>query len=142
MTPRTLLAVLFVGLVHEERGRGPSVHVSSRLFGNLRRSVDRLVEELAGAERRFGIPSPLKPPAWGMTGAIDAWMDGERFEALADETSATPGEICRTFRLALQLMRAVRRTLGREHELLPRLEEALLGMNREEVDARRQLELG
>ena len=140
--PARALAVLFVGLVHEERGRGPSVHVSSRLFGNLRRSVDRLVEELAGEERRFGIPTPLKPPAWGMTSAVDVWMGGARFEDLADETSATPGELCRTFRLALQLMRAVRRTLGREHDLIPKLEEALLGMNREEVDARRQLELG
>jgi superfamily II RNA helicase len=140
--PPRALALLFVGIVHEERGRGPREHVSTRLFGSLRRSVDRLAQELLAAERSYGISSQLKPPAWGLCAALDAWFAGQDFEEIEQRTTATPGEICRTFRLALQLLRAVRRALDRRDELGDRLDQAIQGLNRDEVDARRQLSLG
>ncbi len=136
------LAVVFVGLVHEERGRGPAEHVPSRLHGALRRSVDQVAEELLEREHLHGIPTPSKTPCWGLTRALDAWYDGQAFEAIEELTPATPGEICRTFRMALQLMRSVRRTLGPEAHLSGRLDEVLARINREEIDARRQLALG
>jgi superfamily II RNA helicase len=141
MGPKAL-AVAFVGLVHEERGRGPAEHVPHRLHGALRRAVDELAEEILELEHHHGIPSPSKVPSWGLTHAIDAWYDGQGFEAVEELTPATPGEICRTFRMALQLMRSVRRTLGSEDGLRHRLDEVFARINREEIDARRQLALG
>jgi hypothetical protein len=44
--------------------------------------------------------------------------------------------------MALQLMRHVRRSIDPEWDLSQRLQEAIGTMNRDEVDARRQLELG
>ncbi len=136
------LAVVFVGLVHEERGRGPAEHVPSRLHGALRRTVDEVAEEILGREHHYGIPTPSKTPSWGLTRAIEAWYDGQDFEAVEQLTPATPGEICRTFRMALQLMRSVRRTLGPDSDLSGRLDEVFGRINREEIDARRQLALG
>ncbi len=140
--PPVALAVLFVGIVHEERGRGAPEHVSSRIHGSLRRSVDRVTEELHALERRHRIPNPLKLPCWGLSDAVDGWFDGAAFAEIEDRVRATPGEICRTFRMALQLMRAVRRTLEREDSLRDRLDQAITQVNRDEVDARRQLSLG
>jgi superfamily II RNA helicase len=136
------LAVVFVGLVHEERGRGPTEHVPHRLHGVLRRTVDEVAEELLEREHHHGIPTPSKTPSWGLTRALDAWYDGQDFETIEELTPATPGEICRTFRMALQLMRSVRRTLGPEEDLARRLDEVFARINREEIDARRQLALG
>ena len=136
------LAVVFVGLVHEERGRSPTEHVPNRLHGALRRTVDQVAEELLELEHRHGIPTPSKVPSWGLTRAIDAWYDGQDFEAVEELTPATPGEICRTFRMAIQLMRSVRRTLGPDEALSGRLDEVFGRINREEIDARRQLALG
>ncbi len=136
------LAVVFVGLVHEERGRGPAEHVPSRLHGALRRTVDEVAEEILEREHHYGIPTPSKTPSWGLTRAIEAWYDGQDFEAVEELTPATPGEICRTFRMALQLMRSVRRTLGPDSDLSGRLDEVFGRINREEIDARRQLALG
>jgi len=144
------LAVVFVGLVHEERGRGPAEHVPTRLHGALRRTVDQLAEELLEREHNHGIPAPSKTPSWGLTHAIEAWYDGQDLEAVEELTPATPGEICRTFRMALQLMRSVRRTLDREEIVPPalasdlrgRLDQVMTRINREEIDARRQLALG
>jgi len=140
--PPKALAVVFVGLVHEERGRGPAEHVPSRLFGALRRQVDELSEELLWVEQRHGIPTPSKTPSWGLTRALEAWFDGQSFEDIEQLTQATPGEICRTFRMALQLMRSVRRTLPPADGLRDRIDAVFSRINREEIDARRQLALG
>jgi superfamily II RNA helicase len=143
--PAKDLAVVFVGLAHEERGRGPSEHVPGRLWGRLRRAVEEVAEEIQEREHHHGVPLPSKAPSWGLTRALDAWYDGQGFDAVEELSPATPGEICRTFRMALQLMRSVRRTLGESHSragLDRNLDEAFQRMNRDEVDARRQLALG
>ena len=44
--------------------------------------------------------------------------------------------------MAIQLMRNVRRAIDRDWDLWDRLEDAVQAMNRDEIDARRQLELG
>ena len=141
LSPKAL-AVVLVGLVHEERGRGPSEHVPNRLFGPLRHSVERLSEELTTLESRHGIPQPSKSPSWGLTRALEAWYDGASFEEVEELTPATPGEICRTFRMAIQLLRAVRRTQGPAEALRAEIDEVFRRINREEIDARRQLSLG
>ena len=141
LSPRAL-AVVLVGLVHEERGRGPAEHVPERFHGPLRRGVERLCEELNALERRFDLPHPSKTPAWGLTRAIEAWYDGATFEEIEGLTPATPGEICRTFRMAIQLLRAVRRTRGPAEDLGSEIDEVFRRINREEIDARRQLSLG
>jgi len=100
------------------------------------------MRSLTGAERRHGIPTPLKVPDWGLTPAVDLWCDGRTFEELEEETGTNSGDACRTFRMALQLMRTVRRSLDAGDDLRSRLDDAIRSMNRREVDARHQLELG
>ena len=63
-------------------------------------------------------------------------------EELEELIEGTVGDLCRTFRMTIQLIRQVRRTIDRDWDLHDRLGEALEGLNRDEVDARRQLELG
>ncbi len=140
--PPKALGLIFVGLVHEERRRGIPSHPPARLFSNVRRQVDELMSSLRRLEERFQIPSPLKEPDWGLSEAVDLWYDGRSFEEVEDATGISGGDICRTFRMALQLVRQVRRTLDAGDELQDRLRSVLEAMNREEVDARRQLELG
>ena len=140
--PPRALAVVFVAMIHEERSRGPAPHVPARLFGGLRRQVTGLVGELAGLEARLGVEPELKRPAWGLTPAVLAWIEGAEMEDLLEITEAKPGDVCRVFRMAIQLMRNARRVLGPEWDLADRLTDAIDAINRDEVDARRQLELG
>jgi superfamily II RNA helicase len=140
--PAEAVAVVFVGLVYEERRRVPSPPVSSRHFGGVRRHIDNIVNRLVRAEARFAIPTPLKQPDWGLTPTVRAWAAGASFEELEDLTDATAGDLCRTFRMALQLMRQVRRTVDSGDTLQNKLTDSIALLNREEVDARRQLELG
>jgi len=140
--PAKAVATVFVGLVHEERRQHVRGHVGSRLFGGVRRQVDQIIRSLAATEAAHGIPTPLKVPDWGLSASVDLWFDGVSFEELEEATGNTSGDVCRTFRMAIQLLRQVRRALDPGHDLRGRLGEAIAAMNRSEVDARHQLELG
>ena len=63
-------------------------------------------------------------------------------EDLVEVSGVGPGDICRTFRMALQLVRQVRQAVDPEWDLHHRLGEVRRLVNRDEIDARRQLELG
>jgi superfamily II RNA helicase len=69
-------------------------------------------------------------------------MDGAEFEEIVEDTDATPGDIVRNLRMAVQLMRQVRRAIDPAWDLRETLAAAMEKMNRDVVDARRQLELG
>ncbi len=140
--PPAALAVVFVGLVFEERRRGEMVHVPARLFGNVRTEVSREIQHLRIRAADFQLSATIKPPDWGLTPAVVAWLDGVEFSALEEHTDATPGDIVRNFRMAVQLMRQVRRAIDPEWDLHARLAEAMDAIHRDVVDARRQLELG
>jgi superfamily II RNA helicase len=140
--PPRALAIVFVALIFEERRRGEPTWVSPRLFGGVRRHVDQVLRRLSVAEARSGVPEGLKLADWGLTAAVSGWMEGADFDELEELTDATPGDMCRTFRMAVQLMRQVRRAIDREFDLHDLLGEAIEGLNRDDVDARRQLELG
>ena len=140
--PPAALAVVFVGLIHEERRTSGGAWVPPRLFGGVRRHVSQLLGRLAAREAEAGIEIPMKLPDWGLTPAVVAWVEGAAFEELAELVEAPPGDLCRTFRMALQLMRQVRRAIDPAWDLGERLTQAVEAMNRDEVDARRQLELG
>jgi hypothetical protein len=69
-------------------------------------------------------------------------MEGAEFEVLEEHSDATPGDIVRHFRMAVQLMRQVRRAIDPSWDMRDLLAECMEVMNRDVVDARRQLELG
>ena len=84
----------------------------------------------------------MKRPDWGLTKASLAWADGCQLEDLEYETDATLGDVCRCFRMGVQLMRNVSRAIDPEWDIAPKLKEAVHQMNRDVIDARKQLELG
>jgi superfamily II RNA helicase len=136
------LCVVFTGLIHEERRTFEPVRVPRRLHGELRGEVDGVVRDLVRRALRHDLPSPPKRPEWGLTPAVVDWVHGRPLEELEAAGPATPGDLCRAFRMAIQLMRQVRRAIDREWDLHGALGEAMAAMNRDEVDAAHQLELG
>ena len=140
--PPQALAVVFVGLVHEARRADWGAYVSPRLYGGVRRHVGQVIQRLANREAEAGIPQPMRQPDWGLTPAVIAWWEGADFEELEEVVEATAGDVCRTFRMVLQLMRQVRRAIGPDWDLSDRLTDAIDALNRDEVDPQRQLELG
>ncbi|HVS17390.1 MAG TPA: helicase-related protein, partial [Planctomycetota bacterium] len=136
------LATVFVGLVYEERRRGGGAFVPARYCGDLRREVGRFLNRVAGREASWGIPQPMKLPDWGLSAVVSAWCGGADFEALEDLVEIPAGDLVRSLRMAVQLMRQVRRTIDPTWDLHDRLADAVAALDRDEVDAKAQLELG
>ncbi|MFT7670384.1 MAG: superfamily II RNA helicase [Planctomycetota bacterium] len=136
------LAVIFVGLIHEERRTFEPVRVARRLHGDLRRDIDDVMRKLTRRAIEFDLPTPPKRAEWGLTPAVMDWVRGCPFDELEGAGPATPGDICRAFRMGIQLMRQTRRAIDKEWSLYDQLGEAMECLNRDEVDARLQLELG
>jgi superfamily II RNA helicase len=101
------------------------------------RTVDRILREEDGAKLELG----TRPMDVRLSGATLAWMRGATFAQLEKYTSADPGDIVRFFRMTLQILR---NALGvvRDPALRRKLVRAIEKINRDEVDAERQLRLG
>lgn len=139
--PPVALAVVFVALIHQERRR-TATFVPNSLFGDERRGVMECLSHASLLESKHGIPAPMKLPDWGLTAAVVAWCRGASMSELSEATAASLGDVVRALRMAIQLMRQTRHAIDPSWDLRERLAAAAQLLNRGEVDARRQLELG
>jgi superfamily II RNA helicase len=135
------LAQTFAALIHEERRRAEP--------RSARREAGALMNEATEAVRRFvaievlqGVQTTIKEPDWGIAAAVDCWSRGGTVEDLERLAHTDAGDVVRTLRMAIQMMRQVRMTVGKGQQLAARLEEAIVAINRDVVDAKRQFELG
>lgn len=136
------LAVVFVAHIYEDRRRRDAPRVKSNVHAGLKRAIGSTVRELNFYVADFGLPKLLKAPDFGLTPVVIGWMRGLEMSELEGQLEGTMGDFCRTLRMSLQLMRQVRRAIDPEWDLYDRLGEAMGQINRDEVDARHQLELG
>jgi superfamily II RNA helicase len=140
--PARALAMIAVALIYEERRASQRTYVPHKMFGEVRAQVDEVIGVLCQAEARFGIGPTLKRADWGLTPTVLAWFGGSSMEQLEEELGVNAGDVCRVLRMAIQLLRNVRRSIDKKWDLAEKLQEAADALNRDEVDARRQLELG
>ena len=136
------LACVFLALVWEERRRFADNRAAGRGLGELRDGVDRAIRKLVMAAGEEGLEESIRQPDWGLTEALEAWYRGATLAEIEETVDATPGDIVRSFRMAVQLMRQVRHAIDPEWDLWEGLGQAMEAIDRDEVDARRQLESG
>jgi superfamily II RNA helicase len=135
------LAATFTALIHEDRRR-PDARGQRRETGPLMRAATEAVRRFIAIETLQGIAHPIKEPEWGIAAAVDAWSRGGTVEDLERLAHSDAGDVVRTLRMAIQMMRQVRMQVGKREQLGARLEEAIVAINRDVVDAKRQFELG
>ncbi|HEY7515089.1 MAG TPA: hypothetical protein VIC87_11455, partial [Vicinamibacteria bacterium] len=132
------LTALFTAIVYEPRKTDEADERSLRF----EEECLTLIRDWRKEEKRQGLKEYLKRPDFALNSVALAWAKGSGFEDLKRITSASEGDLVRTFRMALQLMRQLGRVLDRDDPLRGKLAEASGLLDRDVVDARRQLELG
>jgi superfamily II RNA helicase len=135
------LAATFTALIHEDRRRADPA-AARRAPGPGMQAVTDAVRRFVAIETLHGIAHPIKEPDWGVAAAIDSWSRGGTVEDLERLAHTDAGDVVRTLRMAIQMMRQVRVSIGQKNQLAARLEEAIVAVNRDVVDAKRQFELG
>ena len=136
----TALAVIFTALIHEDRRPGPPRRVPKRFYPSLRSQTDKVIRQLRTTVASADVDDLPKSPDWGMTPVVIEWMNGATFDELLERFDIGPGDVCRVLRMTVQLMRQVRRAIDPDWDVYQVLGEAIQAMDRDEVDARQQLE--
>jgi superfamily II RNA helicase len=136
------LAVVFASIVFEERKNDLFRRMRQNVLGQHKKDVERIITNLQRSERELGIPQTIRPPNFKIGVVVQAWCQGASFEDIREHTTSPNGDLVRVMRLAVQLLRQVRHALPRQHPLVKTLDRARDLLNRSEVDAARQLELG
>ena len=133
------LAATFTALIYEERRRSEG---GQKDEGPLMKSANKAVRRFRDIEFDAGVAHPVKEPDWGIAAAVDCWSKGGTVEDLERLTRGDAGDVVRNLRMAIQMMRQVAIQVGKGESLANRLEEAIVAINRDVVDAKRQFELG
>jgi superfamily II RNA helicase len=137
------LAATFCCLVHEERRRSTSgIRPARAVLKALVQRIDKAVRRFAAIELQMGLQTHIKLPVFSIAPAVDAWTHGADMGTVESLAGQDGGDVVRTMRMTVQMMRQLRSAVGRDYPLADRLQEAEVCVNRDAVDARRQFELG
>jgi superfamily II RNA helicase len=94
------------------------------------------------AEKRLGIVDPIRLPDFSIAGVVEAWAEGEDFAVLEGLSTLAPGDLVRILRQSIQMMRQTLHAIPRGDPVQETLAQAIERVDRDVVDAKRQLELG
>ena len=100
------------------------------------------METFAAHERELGVRDGTRPPDFGISGLVERWAEGDDLETVLDHTTLAAGDFVRVLRMTIQLLRQAAHALPKGDPCIAVLHEAKARLDRDEVDARRQLELG
>ncbi len=128
----------FTAIVYEAR----KIDESDQNQIRFEKECSGIVRDWRKEEKQQGLRELTKKPDFALNAVVFAWAKGSPFDELKKHTNVSEGDLVRTFRMALQLMRQLGRVLDRDDPLRGKLGEAASLLDRDVVDARRQLELG
>ncbi len=73
---------------------------------------------------------------------MQRWAEGAEFDEILDHTTLAAGDLVRVLRMSIQLLRQTAHSLPKSDPCVSVLHEARNRIDRDVVDAKRQLELG
>jgi len=129
---------IFTAIVYEAR----KIDEADQHQIRFEKECSGIVRDWRKEEKGQGLRELTKQPDFSLNAVVFAWAKGCVFDELRRHTNVSEGDLVRTFRMALQLMRQLGRVLDRDDPLRGKLGEASALLDRDVVDARRQLELG
>jgi superfamily II RNA helicase len=140
------VAVVVTAVVFEARkgvfygGPDPAKLVSINVY----RGASRRIGDLWQSEVDQDIRPPTKVLDWSLSGVVWAWTHGAEFAELRELTDASDGDIVRTLRQTIQILRLCQRPLTAAHRnpLAHTFREAMGLLKRGLVDAEWQIRKG
>ncbi|NRA97578.1 MAG: hypothetical protein HRU14_15390, partial [Planctomycetes bacterium] len=135
-------AVIVSGIVFEARRGDFHQRMDASGLGAVRNRARKRIADFRRTEQRHGLDETIKAPDWGLSAAVRSWTRGAGLKDLRDFTSSQDGDVIRNLRMTVQILRQFANAAKEDPGLHARLLEAMNLVNRDEVDAERQLRLG
>jgi superfamily II RNA helicase len=136
------IAGLVTSLIFEGKKRQWYNPVYRRASGPYRKAVRRAARRIQDVERLCGLTELTRQPDFRLCGAADGFVRGTPFEGLGKFTNAGEGDIVRTFRYTIQILRQIKKAVEDYEEFTTRLSKVIGQLSRGQVDAERQLRAG
>ncbi len=132
------LSCLLSALVFEPRKNQRMDELPHPLAGIEKKALQCL-RRVHAKEAAHKIYPPTKLPHFHLGAALEAWMGGAPFHELGRHTDVDEGEIIRYFRMVIQLLRQLKQAPQVSDKLREIAKEAITKINRDLVDAEKQL---
>ena len=137
------LNVLAMAIVCEDRKDwGYYKKLEDKKIKRLLRTAAKEIEAIRLLEEQYQVDPVTPEPVTKLSTAMLAWSQGCEFETLPRYAALADGDFVRAFRLVIDLLRQVRRAVVGHDALLDKIDRCLDKINRDVVDAERQLRAG
>ncbi len=136
------IALILTAVVFEDRKSDLYQRMPPHLLGEHRRDAEDIVEKIIARERELNIHPQTRRLNFKIGRVLHAWWEGDSFDDITSLTNASHGDLVRSFRQVVQLLRQLRKVYRENKDAAEQFARILERINRDEVDARRQLELG
>jgi superfamily II RNA helicase len=132
------LGIISVATVFEPR---KNQHMSSlsKTAGRIRRVSEEIYEEIKRKEAKYRIYPFSKKPYFHLSSCIEAWLRGTKFERTLQFTDTDEGEVVRYLRMSIQTLREINDAPVSSRILKEKIRETIRVINRDIVDAEKQL---
>jgi superfamily II RNA helicase len=135
------LGVLCSAIVFEPRKNQRMVSIS-KASRKIKMLCEEIYSELKRKESRYRIYPLSKQPYFHLSNCTEAWLRGTNFSRILQLTDTDEGEVVRYFRMSIQILREINCAEVCSHVLKERIRETIRVMNRDIVDAEKQLREG
>ncbi len=137
LSPKELF-ILVVALVYEPRKgqRRPKLDKNTK---KIKREADKIIRKIQNIEKKYRIYPPSKKLFFHLTEPAKLWFEGALFQKLTKDSKIDEGTIVRYFRMALQVLRQLRKSSQINQNLRNNISYCIRKTKRNVIDAESQL---
>jgi len=132
------LGIIACAVVFEPR-KSQRILGLSKNSRNIKRACEEVCDRIKRKESRYKIYPQSKQPYFHLSNSIEAWLRGTSFDKILRFTDTDEGEVVRYFRMGIQVLREVNEARISSHLLINKIRETIRVINRDVVDAEKQL---
>jgi len=136
------LGVMAAAVVFEPRKNQRMPAGISKTSRNIKRICEEIYDKIKHKEQRYRIYPFSKLPYFHLSPSMEAWLRGTNFDKTLRFTDTDEGEVVRYFRMSVQILREINDAKVSSRILRGKIKETIRVINRDIVDAEKQLREG
>jgi len=114
----------------------------SKASRRIKRICEEIYDRIKAKEMKCRIYPSSKIPYFHLSNCIEAWLRGTSFDKILRFTDTDEGEVVRYFRMSVQILREISDAKVASYILKDRIKETIRVINRDIIDAEKQLREG
>ncbi len=136
------LGVISAAVVFDPRKNQRMPTGISKSSRHIKRVCEETYDRIKEKERRYKIYPFSKLPYFHLCSAMEAWLRGTNFDRTIQLADCDEGEIIRYFRMSVQILREISQAPISSYILKDKIKETIRVINRDIVNAEKQLREG